>query len=147
MQGPSPNPDPFPRTHNMDAVLIGLIHALAESRVAEAEAKKARVEAEEAIIRHTGFKKTEGQETFGDKGFSVTLKQPITSKVDPVAWRKIRHALPAGDEARKVMREKYDLDTKKARALQKERPEIWVKVSKCVTRKPGKVGVDLNIEE
>lgn len=127
--------------------LVVLAHRLAQAKRVEEEAKTRRVEIEEAIIRAVDFRRAEGQETFrrdAEHGScSVTLKQPITTSVDSDAWLALRRTLPRSHPARGIFREKFDLDTKAARELEKANLAAWLDVVKVITRKPGKVSIEI----
>lgn len=101
---------------------------------------------ESQIVAALGFNKTEGQSTFVTKSPSgearLTLKQPITTSVDAEKWEAVRGSLPKAVRAG-LMRTKYELETKFARALQTDDRDTWSKASVAITRKPGKVSVEV----
>lgn len=127
--------------------LVALAAALSAAKQAESEARARRLELETAIIAATGFEKPEGQQKFAEEGedgsCELVLKQPITTNVDDAEWEKVRRSLENNHPGRKVFLKTYKLDTRAARKLQDEQPALWADVAKAVTRKPGKVQVEL----
>ncbi len=127
--------------------LVELAAALAAAKSDESAAKNRRIEAEEAIIQVTGFDKAEGQESYEEDNDSgsckLTLKQPIRTTVDSDAWLKLRRTLDKNHPARGVFKAKYDLRTKEARELQNTDKPAWVAVADVISRKPGKVSVEI----
>lgn len=127
--------------------LVALAATLADAKRREGEAKTDRVAAEVAIIAATGFKKAEGQESYDGSNTTGTcklvLKQPVSTNVDSEAWVALRRTLDAKHPARAVFTAKYAVDAKKAKALQEANKKAWADVSAVVTRKPGKVSVEL----
>jgi len=130
------------------AAVVRAVRALELAKLAEHEANARRVAAEQEVVRLCGFALPEGQQTFeavdGSAGAcEFTCKQPINASVDSELWRKILRRLPAKHPAREVMQTKYELRTRAARELQESDPRAWATVSECVTRKPGKVAVEV----
>lgn len=131
--------------------LVELASSHVEAKRREDKAKQERIDIEEAIIALAKFKKAEGQERYEDEnaiGRCVfVLKQPVSTKVDAKAWLALRRTLDKNSPIRKLFIAKYSLDLKLARALQaddKEHGESnWAKASECITRKPGKVSVEV----
>lgn len=127
--------------------LVALAATLSKAKADESIAKTARIEAEEALIRATGFDKSEGQESFeqqNDGGYAkIVLKQPIMTKVDGDDWVKLRRTLGKAHPARGIFQAKYSLKTKEARALQTDHPGLWADISSVITRKPGKISVEI----
>lgn len=127
--------------------LVALAARLSQAQQREAEAKRERLEAEEALIAATDFDRSEGQQSFAvqsaDGRCTFTLKQPVNTNVDSDGWLKLRRTLPQDHPGRLIFRAKYDLDMKAARALQESDPKAWADVSSVVSRSPGKVQVDL----
>lgn len=127
--------------------LVTLAANLAAAKKEEGRARDARLEAERELIAALDFKLAEGQMTFeqeNDKGeATVVLKQPITTKIDDAEWEKIRRTLDNNHPARKVFLRTYKLDTRAARAIQEDQPALWAEVAPAITRKPGKVSVDV----
>jgi hypothetical protein len=131
----------------MTEPILDLVQKLSDAKAAQAAANARRIEAEKALIVATGFDMTEGSETYNpvdDRGSAkFILTQPINATIDQEAWRKARRSFPAQHPAKKVMKEKFSLDLQAARALQKEDHESWLIVADCVTRKPGKISVEI----
>jgi hypothetical protein len=128
--------------------LVTLVATLSAAKVAEQQAKAARVAAEDALIQFTGFDLPEGQKTFEhtrDDGASakVTLKQPITTSVNSDGWLALRKKLDPKHPARGIFVQSFKLGTKEARALQDTNPTAWADVSDVIDRKPGKVSVEI----
>lgn len=132
-------------TETTDLVLLAA--ALSNAKQAETEAKAARIAAEDALVAATGFAKTEGQESYDDDNehgrCKLVCKQPITTKVDDDAWVALRRTLPPKHPARSIFKASYSLDLKKARKLQEADKAAWATVSDVITRKPGKISVEL----
>lgn len=130
-----------------ESKLVDLAIELAMAKHHEREARDARVRIEEAIVAATGFVKPEGSQTFrataDGHAVTVTLKQPVITNVDGERWLAIRRTLPAKHAARAVFRQKWDIDTAAARKLQNDDPKAWADVAPAVTRKPGKVSVEI----
>ena len=132
---------------NEHVSLVKLALDLARAKRDETDAKDRRVAAEAAIVAATGFDKAEGSQTYDrddEHGTcKLVLKQPITASVDAETWEKTRRTLDPKHPARDIFVRSYKLDTKKARALQDSNPEAWAVASEAITRKPGKIGVDI----
>lgn len=130
-----------------DGSLVELAAKLSHAKAEEAQAKLRRLAIEAKIIAATGFKKAEGQEKFhrNDTHGTVDLicKQPITTKVDSKQWLKIRARLPKRHPGRNVFVQSFSLDTKAARELQAEHPKEWADIADAITRKPGKIQVEI----
>jgi len=128
--------------------LVALVAELARAKQEEGDAQARRIAAEEAIIRATGFALAEGQKTYDRTSAAgtckVVLKQPVNTTVDSEAWPKLRRTLPADHPGRAVFRAKYEIITRDARELQQRDPSAWADVAAVVTRKPGKVGVEIH---
>ena len=100
---------------------------------------------ERALIALTGFCKAEGSERFPQQdelgSCDIVCEQPIYTKIDATAWRKLRAKLPAKHPARDIFRQKFELDLRKARAFQASDQAGWNQISSVVTRTPGKIAV------
>ena len=127
--------------------LVVLASQLEDAKYHEAKWKEERIAAEDAIIKATGFVKPEGRQAFRKETKAGTcwlvLNQPISSNVDSDAWLKLRRALGIHHAGRDVFKQKFTLDKKAATALQSTNKRAWIDVSEVVTRKPGKVGIEL----
>jgi len=127
--------------------LVVLAKRLSEARRQEEEAKTERIFVEQAIVALTGFEKPEGQLKYrctDDYGsVDLVIKQPINTSVDSAAWVKLRRTLMPKHPGRGVLVAKYSIDTKAARELQTECPSAWADISSVITRKPGKISVEI----
>lgn len=123
--------------------IVLAFHVAAWKR-AEVEAKRNRARAEDLLVGALGFKKSEGQETYEPESelgtATITCKQPINTTIDQEVLPAMLKDLP---EAAVAFRVKYELDTKAARELQEKQPEVWLAISRAITRKPGKISVDV----
>lgn len=126
--------------------LVKLANELASAKAVEAEAKDLRIDLEQSIIGLLDFDKDEGQETYsgltsGGSTCRVVVKQPINTTFDGGQWPTLRRSL--SESARKAVVSSYKLDTKEARIVQDKDPESWAKISDLVSRKPGKVSIEI----
>lgn len=130
------------------ADIVLLARRLADAQAAERRAKEMRIQIEAEIIAAVDFREPEGQKTYnfdatGVGSCSLTLKQPITATVDSDAWDRIRRGIDRKHPAHKIFRTEWKIDTKEARALQAENPEAFAIAAEAITRKPGKIAVEL----
>lgn len=129
------------------AAFARLAVRLANARATEEEAKRERIEAEEALVEAAGFRLPEGQETYSveEDGITakVTFKQPINNYVNSEGWLALRRTLPKDHPARGIFRQKFELVVGEARKLQEANRERFADVSSVITRKPGKIQVDI----
>ena len=127
--------------------LVEMARHLRDCKECEADAKALRIKAEEAIIAATGFRKLEGQTPYHAdtaRGHCLlVLKQPVATSVDDDLWEALRKKLPSSHPGRKLFLRKYALDLKAARKLQEKDDRAWLDVVRAVTRKPGKVSVEV----
>ena len=100
--------------------LIAERHAIEEQLNAALEAK------EEGSITHTLEK------------HKVTLTQPVSRKVDPIMWEKVKDKLPIGWEP---IKHTISADAAACRYLAQKEPALWRKIAKAFETKAGKVGV------
>jgi len=114
-----------------------LAAVLAEAKKNEALAKQARIVAEEALVAEVGFAKSEGQETYDAGDYRVTVKQPLTRKLDADALRDVIAEHPNLSDA---VRYKPELVAARVKTLTDEE---WSRLAKAVETKPGKVSVTL----
>ncbi|MEO0479029.1 MAG: hypothetical protein AAF196_06070 [Planctomycetota bacterium] len=102
------------------------------------------LETEQALIEAANFKKPEGQGSFEhaeDRGsVKIVFKQPINATLDQDAIAQAHRSLKHNHPALAAFKSTYKLDTKAARAV---KDEDWRAVAHCVTRKPGKVSVEV----
>jgi len=100
--------------------LIAERHAIEEQLNAALEAK------EEGSITHTLEK------------HKVTLTQPVSRKVDPIMWDKIKDKIP---ENMHPIKHSITADGVGCRYLAQKEPALWRKIAKAFETKAGKVGV------
>ena len=98
----------------------------------------ARRHAIEAQITEALEAKSEGSITHKLDLFKVTLMQPVSRKVDPIVWEKVKDKLPIGWEP---VKHTISADAAACRYLVEKEPRLWAKVSKAFETKQGKVGV------
>ena len=129
-----------------------LFQQLIEAEEAEKQATAHRIQIESEIFEHlkSDLHKTEGQETIESFGYSVTVNQPMTYKLDNDKYRKLAESMP---EELQFHRTKLELDKTKFSSLllMSASPDVkkYIKrIQDCVTMTPGKVSVKVKkIEE
>jgi len=82
--------------------------------------------------------KGEGSITHKLDEHKITLTQPVSRKVDPIVWEKVKDKLP---EHMRPVKETISADAAGCRYLVEKEPRLWAKVSKAFESKQGKVGV------
>ena len=82
--------------------------------------------------------KGEGSITHTLEEYKITLTQPVSRKVDPIAWDKIKDKIPENMHPVKVS---VSADAAGCRYLVEKEPRLWAKVAKAFTTKSGKIGV------
>jgi len=82
--------------------------------------------------------KDEGSVSHKLEQHKVTLTQPVSRKVDPIVWDKIKDKIPVDMHPIKVV---MSADAAGCRYLLEKEPRLWAKVSKAFESKQGKVGV------
>lgn len=92
----------------------------------------------EAQITEALEAKSEGSITHKLDLFKVTLTQPVSRKVDPIVWEKVKDKLPIGWDP---VKHTISADAVACRYLAEKEPRLWAKVSKAFETKQGKVGV------
>lgn len=117
---------------NIENLASNLVHA----RQAEAEAKAARIEAEEAILAQYELAESGSQTVKTDNGLKLTLKTSLGYKVDKGA------ELPAS-----VMKTvtKHELNAPAYEALRDSDPMEFSRVSKMVTTTPRKPSITVAV--
>jgi|TARA_R110000751_G_scaffold45134_4_gene102690 hypothetical protein len=68
----------------------------------------------------------------------ITLTQPVSRKVDPIVWDKIKDKIPENMHPVKVT---LSADSAGCRYLSDKEPRLWAKVAKAFESKQGKIGV------
>ena len=113
---------------------------LLDAEALEKKSTARRIEIESKIFNMMIPKltKQEGLETIEENGYSVTINQPVTYKLDENKYRALAERMP---ENLQIHRVKLELDKIKYQsALDSE----WKKeIQDCVTTKPGKVSVKI----
>lgn len=118
--------------------LIERLHRLKE---AEAEARAARLDAEDDLIEALALPdKEEGSMTRTFGPWKVTVTNKLTRNFDPDAWAEVCDQVPAN---LRPVRMRLELDVKGLRWLADNRPDIYKIVSRCVTTKPAKTAVTI----
>ena len=82
--------------------------------------------------------KDEGSITHTLQDYKITLTQPVSRKVDPIAWDKIKDKIPENMHPVKVS---VSADASGCRYLAEKEPRLWSKIAKAFTSKAGKVGI------
>ena len=82
--------------------------------------------------------KDEGSITHTLEEYKITLTQPVSRKVDPIAWDKVKDKISSNLHPVKVS---ISADAAGCRYLAEKEPRLWSKVSKAFTTKSGKIGV------
>lgn len=108
---------------------------------AENAARDARIRTEEAMIELAGVK-TEGATKHDADGYTVTITGKLTRTLDEDAWHAIVDQVP--EELRPV-RYKPALDLRGLRYLEQHEPVVYGIVSRAITTKPAKAGVEVKI--
>jgi len=131
----------------MSNTVLELAEQLHHARAVEGAAKARREQIEQQIVDALEFRRPEGQQTFdviGDRGVAkIRLKRNVSTSVDAEAWERIRRKLPRRHPARDLFRVSYDLSLAEARKFQESDRDGWALISDAITRKPGKVSVEL----
>lgn len=130
------------------ATVVALARDLAKAKSDEQSAKERRIEIEQKIIDALQFRKPEGQESFectapGVGSCKLILKQPINVSVDGERWDQIRKGLDRKSPVHAMFVSEWKLDLAAARDLQTKDPTTFLLAAEAITRKPGKVSVDL----
>ncbi len=92
----------------------------------------------EAQITQALDVKDEGSISHKLEQHKVTLTQPVSRKVDPIVWDKIKDKIPENMHPIKVV---MSADAQGCRYLLEKEPRLWAKVSKAFESKQGKIGV------
>ena len=82
--------------------------------------------------------KGEGSITHKLDEHKITLTQPVSRKVDPIVWDKIKDKIPENMHPVKVT---LSADSAGCRYLSDKEPRLWAKVAKAFESKQGKIGV------
>ena len=115
----------------------GLASEWLEVKAQEKEIIAKRHAIEEQITKALDAK-GEGSISHKLEQHKVTLTQPVSRKVDPIVWEKVKDKLP---EHMRPVKETISADAQGCRYLADKEPRMWAKVSKAFETKQGKIGV------
>ena len=115
----------------------GLASEWLEVKAQEKEIIAKRHAIEEQITKALDAK-GEGSISHKLEQHKVTLTQPVSRKVDPIVWDKIKDKIPENMHPIKVV---MSADAQGCRYLLEKEPRLWAKVSKAFETKQGKIGV------
>jgi len=115
----------------------GLASEWLEVKAQEKEIIAKRHAIEEQITKALDAK-GEGSISHKLEQHKVTLTQPVSRKVDPIVWEKVKDKLP---EHMRPVKETISADAQGCRYLLEKEPRLWAKVSKAFETKQGKIGV------
>lgn len=121
----------------MNSNVAALARDWLAAKNAEAEAQKMRLAIEDQITSALKAK-SEGSVTHKIDGFKVTLTQPVSRKLDEVAWETVKSKCPAELQPVKT---KIEPDATGIKWLMENQPATWVKIAPAFTSKAGKIGV------
>ena len=82
--------------------------------------------------------KGEGSISHKLEAHKVTLTQPVSRKIDTIAWDKVKDKIPENMHPVKVS---VTADSVGCRYLADKEPRLWAKVSKAFEMKQGKIGI------
>jgi len=86
--------------------------------------------------------KDEGSISHKLKSHKVTLTQPVSRKVDPLMWDKVKDKIP---EHMHPVKTTVSADAVGCRYLAEKEPVLWRKVAKAFESKQGKIGVKVEV--
>jgi len=115
----------------------GLASEWLEVKAQEKEIIAKRRAIEEQITKALDVK-DEGSISHKLEQHKVTLTQPVSRKVDPIVWDKIKDKIP---ENMHPIKQTISADAAGCRYLLEKEPRLWAKVSKAFESKQGKIGV------
>jgi len=112
-------------------------------KLQENQAKAARIEAEQALIKLVGVK-AEGSSTHKGERYKVMTTGTMYRKVDEAALGAVREKLSAAmfDSA---FRFKPEVITAGIRYLQANEPELYAIAAQAITATPGKPAVEVSV--
>lgn len=108
-----------------------------DAKRAENAATATRIKIEEELAQALDVPE-EGSKTHKIDGFKVTLTQPVTRKLDAVAWEKVRQNISDDLAPVKI---KLEADAAGCKWLASNEPKLWRKIAAAFETKPGKIGV------
>lgn len=118
---------------NLETLCAGWL----EAKRAEQRANAERIAIEVQIAQALDVP-SEGSKTHKLEHFKVTLTQPVSRKLDVMAWDKVRDICPPDMQPIKV---KLEADAIGCKYLANNEPALWAKISPAFETKPGKIGV------
>jgi len=136
---------------SQDRHLFELVRILSERKADETVAKAARILAEEDLVKATGFAKHSGSQSYKATissvgAATVTLKQPVTVSVIADRVAALKKTIKRSVFGR-VFQAKYSVVAKELSILEKSDHDVWLEVMECLSKKPGKIGVEIkNLE-
>jgi hypothetical protein len=115
---------------------------LLDAEALEKKSTSRRIEIESEIFNMMIPKltKQEGLETIEENGYSVTINQPVTYKLEEKKYRALAERMP---ENLQIHRVKLELDKIKYQSTLESESEWKKEIQDCVTSKPGKVSVKI----
>jgi len=108
-----------------------------EAKRAENAANAARIKIEDQLAQALDVP-DEGSKTHKIDGFKITLNQPVTRKLDAVAWEKVKQYVSTDLAPIKI---KLEADATGCKWLAANDAKTWRKIAAAFETKPGKVGV------
>lgn len=81
--------------------------------------------------------KSDGASTTHIEGYKITANQPVSRKVDPKAWEKVKANCPINMWPIKI---KVEADAAGCKYLANNEPEVWSAIASAFETKPGKIG-------
>ena len=108
-----------------------------DAKRAENDANTARLAIEKSICDALEVR-PEGAITHKIDGFKIVLDQPVTRKLDVVAWEKVKTKIPAELWPIKIA---TTADATGCKYLANNEPDLWRKIAGAFETKPGKVSV------
>jgi len=112
-----------------------------EAKRDEKKANMRRLDIEAQLAQALEIK-SEGASTTHIEGYKITATQPVTRKVDVVAWEKVKGKL---EPSMWPIKWKMEADATGCKYLANNEPELWSLVAEAFEAKPGKIG--FKIEE
>ena len=82
--------------------------------------------------------KGEGSISHKLEAHKVTLTQPVSRKIDTIAWDKVKDKIPENMHPVKVS---VTADSVGCRYLADKEPRLWAKIAKAFEMKAGKIGI------
>lgn len=120
-----------------DLEILAAAHAMAKEKEASAKAERQRIE--DRIVAITGLKDY-GQKTVDEAGFKITVKPNFSYALDKDEWDKIAPTFPP---ALVPYRVKYEPNEARIRALKKDHPDLYARLSAALTVKPNRPSVEV----